>query len=128
MSDCANEAMADPNGLNLPLIEGVESGNRILSNFDSAYTTNMNMQRMSSGAGAAAAQLDPKYIIAHQGPIGSTSQQNTAAAFFASKKASSSYAKHNIVPSSSSPMHQITNGNMSSQNNSKDTNFSFKII
>ena len=122
MSDCANEAMADPNGLNLPLTEGaVGSNDQMISNFDSAYTTSTTMHRMSSGAGAAAAQLDPKYVIAHQGPIGSTSQQHTAAAFFASKKASSSYAKHNIIPSSSSPLHQITNGNMSFQNNSKDT-------
>ena len=107
MSDCANEAMADPNGLNLPLTEGaIGSNDTMISNFDSAYTTSTNMHRMSSGAGAAAAQLDPKYVIAHQGPIGSTSQQHTAAAFFASKKASSSYAKHNIIPSSSSPLQQ----------------------
>ena len=91
MSDCANEAMADPNGLNLPLTEGaIGCNDTMISNFDSAYTTSTNMHRMSSGAGAAAAQLDPKYVIAHQGPIGSTSQQHTAAAFFASKKASSS--------------------------------------
>ena len=56
MSDCANEAMADQNGLNLPTTE-VGSCNMIRSNFDSAHTTNTSMNRMSSGAGAAAAHL-----------------------------------------------------------------------
>ena len=119
MSDCANEAMADPNGLNLPSNEGTSCNDMFASNLDSAHTTNI-MQRMSSGAAAAAAQLDPKYIIAHSGPIGSSSQQHTAAAFFASSR-KASHAKHNNILPSSSPMHQIANGNMSSKHNSKDT-------
>ena len=112
MSDCANEAMADPIGLNLPSTEVISCNNMMASNFESAHTTNVH--RISSGAAAAAAQLDPKYIIAHSGPIGSSSQQHTAAAFFASKKASTHHAKL------ASPMHQIANGNMSSNHNSKD--------